>query len=122
LLKLLVIEDEEGARQVVSRLLAVHGYDVVEASDGEEALALFRVQADIAMVLTDLTLPGMSGWEVAAEVKKLSPDTPVIVLSGWDIKNGDEHIRNSGVDRVLSKPVKIKDILEALTGLTGGKQ
>lgn len=120
--KLLVIEDEEGARQVIARLLSTYGYEVVEAADGEQGMELFGSHGDISVVLTDLTLPGKSGWDVAKEVKETSPDTPVIVLSGWDINGGDLHIKESGVSRVLSKPVKIKDIVAAVRELTENKQ
>lgn len=122
LAKLLVIEDEDGARQVIARLLTTYGFNVVEAADGEQGLELFGSQGDISVVLTDLTLPGKSGWDVAKEVKEKSPGTPVIVLSGWDINDSDRHIKESGVSRVLSKPVKIKDIVAAVRELTENKQ
>lgn len=118
--KLLVVEDEESARQVMCKLLVSHGYDVVDAEDGPGALARFKEHEDISMVITDLTLPGMSGWDVAVAVRDARPDTPVIVLSGWDISVADEHIAASGVSMVLSKPVRVGELVKVIEELIGG--
>ncbi len=68
------------------------------------------------IVLTDLSLPGMSGWELADAIKGRNPGIPVILLSGWDIDPEDAKIHKN-VEMILSKPVKIKDMLAAITEL-----
>jgi len=116
------VEDEEGARSALTKILEAYGHSVTSAEDGETALELFGSEGGFDIVLTDLTLPGMSGWDVVERIKVLSPETPVIVLSGWDINKNDENITRSGVSMVMSKPVKVRDMLAAVDGLLGKGQ
>jgi CheY-like chemotaxis protein len=112
--RFLVVEDEEGARMALAKILETYGHDVTAVEDGEAALAALDDGGVFDIVLTDLTLPGMSGWEVASEIRHRSPDVPVVVLSGWDIDKNDKNIAQSGVSMVLSKPVKVREMLSAV--------
>jgi len=117
ILKILLVEDEDSARIALGRIMENSGHEVVSAVDGPEGLKHFDEQGDFDIVLTDLGLPGPSGWEVAKSVKKKSRNTPVVLLSGWDIDEDDKEIQESGVDRVLAKPVRVKDILQVVEDL-----
>jgi len=112
--RFLVVEDEEGARMALAKILETYGHKVMAVEDGESALSALDAGGVFDIVLTDLTLPGISGWEVASEVRRRSPETPVVVLSGWDINKNDENIAQSGVSMVLSKPVKVREMLTAV--------
>lgn len=82
---ILVVEDEPDSRRVAKRVLERLGYTVLEASDGVEAVALFRVRhADIVCVLCNLTMPKMGGWETIAALRSLRPGVPVVMASGYD--------------------------------------
>jgi two-component system chemotaxis response regulator CheY len=118
--KILVVEDEESVRQALRKILESFGHKVFDAGDGPDAIRQFEKEGDIDIVLTDLSLPGPSGWDVADQVKKRSPKTPVILLSGWDITE-EELRQKDNVSRVLSKPVKINDMLKAINELTAAK-
>jgi CheY-like chemotaxis protein len=75
------------------------------------------------LVITDLSMPGISGWQVAEQVKKRSPNMPVILVSGWAIQQDDARLRESGVDFVLQKPCTLSDFQEmvdkALSSIDG---
>jgi two-component system capsular synthesis sensor histidine kinase RcsC len=77
----------------------------------------FFEEGGFDIVMTDLSLPGLSGWEVAKAVRAKGWGTPVVLLSGWDIPPGDKDLRESGVARLLPKPVKVKDMLAAINEL-----
>jgi CheY-like chemotaxis protein len=82
---------------------------VAAASDGEEGLKLFQ-DGPFDLVFTDLGMPGISGWEVAQEVKRLNAGTPVILVTGWGIQVDDEKKNMHGIDYVISKPFNIDQV------------
>jgi CheY-like chemotaxis protein len=112
--RVLVVEDEESVRQALSRILENFGHDTVLAKDAVEGLAKFKESGNFDIILTDLSLPGPSGLDLAANAKALRPEIPVILLSGWDIS---EKELKGAVEMVMSKPVKIKDMLDAIDKL-----
>ena len=63
------------------------------------------------MVFTDLGMPGMSGWEVAEEIKKIDQKIPVILITGWEVLYKEREIKKSGIDLVVNKPFQIDQIL-----------
>jgi len=95
------------------------------AGGGEEAVALFGRHLHDGtppdLVITDLGMPYMDGWEVARQIKEFSPGTPVILLSGWSGFGRFEapNPQDSRVDRLLGKPPKLDDLRQALAELTG---
>jgi two-component system cell cycle sensor histidine kinase/response regulator CckA len=101
----LVVEDEEAVRGVVSRLLKSEGYKVMEAEDGAEALDLIkRSHGSIDLVITDVAMPKMNGQELAAHLRTLRPRLPVLFISGY---TDDEMVRRGLIEPnspFLSKP------------------
>ena len=90
----LLIEDEEPVRHLTAIMLARLGLTVMEAKDGIEAMEMFAQHRDeIHCIFSDMTMPDMGGWELLAAVRKLSPDIPVILSSGYDesLLLTDEH-------------------------------
>lgn len=106
-----MVEDEGSVRDALMKILSSYGHAVVGAGDGEGAIEEFGRRGDFQIVLTDLSLPGISGWELARAIKDRAPEVPVVLLSGWDVDPSGEEFRDSGVDRLLPKPVKIKEML-----------
>ena len=80
-LRILVVDDDESIRGYISKLLSQNGYDVITASSGKEALEKVRVEEDLALVLLDIVMPEMDGLETLNEIRKLSDDLPVLMLS-----------------------------------------
>jgi len=101
--RILVIDDEEQVREVLSRRLSRLNHQVSEAHSGEHGLKLFQ-ERGFDLVLTDLGMPSMSGWEVCKAIKGMSPNTPVGMITGWGMEIDEAKKLESGVDFVISKP------------------
>ncbi len=108
--RILVIDDEENIRDILTDILETGGYEVVSAADGPEGLSMLE-KVRIDLVFTDLGLPGMSGYEVAAQVKQRFPKLPVGLVTGWGATLDAAEIRRRGIDLVLSKPFKFEQVL-----------
>lgn len=109
--KLLTIEDEEFVRESIVAYFEDSGYEVISAQDGEEGIAKFKQEAP-DIVLTDLRMPKMSGFEVVKEIHSSNPDTPIVVVSGTGvIQDSIEAIRMGAWDYV-TKPISDMAVLE----------
>ena len=92
------------------------GHKIQTASNGSEALE--RITRDrFDLVITDLSMPGVSGWDVARRVKGASPSTRVMLLSGWSVQQDPEETKAAGIDLVLSKPVRLDELAQAVQRL-----
>ncbi len=113
----LVVDDEPSVREVVAGLLERAGYASLTAQDGDEAVAVFRAQPDeIAVVMLDLKMPGVDGWQVLEALREIRADLPVLICSGYD---PDERSARDMPDKVrfLSKPFRGKELQAALDKL-----
>jgi len=106
-LKILVVDDESRMRKLVRDFLVKKNYEVLEAGDGEEAMDIFFEKKDIALIILDVMMPKMDGWQVCREVRKDSK-VPIIMLTA----KADEHDEllgfELGVDEYVSKPFSPK--------------
>ena len=106
-LKILVVDDESRMRKLVKDFLTKKNFQVLEAGDGEEAMDIFYKEKDIALIILDVMMPKMDGWEVCREVRKNSK-VPIIMLTA----RGDERDEllgfDLGVDEYISKPFSPK--------------
>ena len=102
-LKILVVDDESRMRKLVSDFLTKKNFQVLEAGDGEEAIDIFYAEKDVALIILDVMMPKMDGWEVCREIRKNSK-VPIIMLTA----RGDERDEllgfELGVDEYISKP------------------
>ena len=119
--KILVVDDESRMRKLVRDFLEREGYAVLEAGDGMEAMDIFYEEKDIALIILDVMMPKMDGWEVCREVRKNSK-VPIIMLTA----RGDERDEllgfDLGVDEYISKPFSPKILVarvEAILRRTG---
>ncbi|MBI4591374.1 MAG: GAF domain-containing protein [Candidatus Rokubacteria bacterium] len=115
-MRCLVVDDEQRVLEVLGDVLAAGGHSAVLVADGAAAIERFRAEA-FDLVLTDLAMPGVNGWQVARAVKDRAPSVPVLLITGWGVELPPEQLRAHGVDAVLSKPVKLEDILTAVATL-----
>lgn len=111
--RVLVVEGERAVREALAALLGREGHVVLMAGDGPEGFAAIE-REPVDVVFTSLTVPGTSGLELAAQVKRLRPGTPVILLTAWPGRLEETVVRDSGVDRVLEKPAGAGEVLAAL--------
>jgi signal transduction histidine kinase len=110
---ILVIEDDEKVRSVLSEILTDSGCNVDEAKSGREGLELFSV-GEYDLVITDLGMQGMTGWDVAGEIKKRAPAIPVILITGWGSQISEDELNLHGIDFIISKPFMIDEVKETV--------
>ena len=113
--RVLLVDDDPRLVAVLSDMLRSEGHAVTTATNGEEALALFDPAAH-DVVITDLGMPRMNGWEVAERIKTRSATTAVFILTGWG-EGVSAHESSQFVDRVIAKPVSAESLLDQLAGL-----
>jgi PAS domain S-box-containing protein len=118
--RILVVEDEDEVRELLKDILTDGGHEVAFASDGQKGLALFQ-EKTFDLVFTDLGMPGMSGWEVAEQIKRLSGETPVALITGWEVKQKKQELKSKGVDVVLKKPFRVEEILSLVHDLMAAR-
>jgi GAF domain-containing protein len=112
-LRCLVVDDEPPVREVIGDILESAGHSVVSLGDGAEAIAHFAAQR-FDLVVTDLAMPRVSGWQVARAVKQIAPQVPVFLVTGFGVELSPEERRTHGVDLVLVKPLQIQEVLDAV--------
>jgi CheY-like chemotaxis protein/anti-sigma regulatory factor (Ser/Thr protein kinase) len=111
--RILVIDDEDDVRSMLSQILSQANHHVIMAENGEKGVRLFE-EGKFDMVLTDLGMPNMSGWEVCKTIKKMSPNTPVGMITGWGAEVNQPPNVEIGVDFIISKPFEFKQILNVV--------
>jgi len=112
--RLLVVDDEDFVRDLLGDILEGEHCEVVLAKDGTEALNLF-CEREFDGVFTDVGMPGMSGWELAREIRQLNPGIPIAVITGWGELVGSNEQRAAGVDWVVAKPFTADRIAELVS-------
>lgn len=118
---ILVVDDHKELRAVIEWALTEAGYEVVEAGDGDAALAAFRARPPV-LVITDIIMPEKTGIEIIATMKHEHPEVKVLAISG----GGRTHVmdflaiaREKGADAVLEKPFRKSDLLARVAELLG---
>jgi signal transduction histidine kinase/CheY-like chemotaxis protein len=109
--RILVIEDEKDIRDLIVDILQMNGLEVEIASSGSQGIKLFQ-EKQFDLVFTDLGMPGMSGWQVAKEIKMIDKKTPVALITGWQIQLKDAEMKEKGVDLYINKPFKVDQLLQ----------
>ena len=113
-LKILVVDDESRMRKLVHDFLSKQNYDVLEAEDGEQAVDLFFENKDISLIILDVMMPKMDGWQVCREIRQYS-GVPIIMLTAKGDEKDELQGFELGVDEYISKPFSPK-ILVARVG------
>lgn len=109
---ILIVDDEEMVRHVAERALTSRGFHTTAADSGIEALRLFREQGPFEVVLLDLGMPGMNGFELAHALKKDYPRTVIILVTGWASELDPKKLREAGIDRTLTKPFDVDQMIQ----------
>ena len=105
--KILVVDDESRMRKLVKDFLQKNNYEVLEAGDGSEALDIFFEQNDIALIILDVMMPKMDGWQVCREIRNYSK-VPIIMLTAKGDEKDELQGFDLGVDEYISKPFSPK--------------
>ena len=125
-IKILVVDDESRMRKLVRDFLTREGYTVLEAGDGMEAMDVFYEDKDIALIILDVMMPKMDGWQVCREIRK-SSKVPIIMLTARSEERDELQGFELGVDEYISKPfspkilvARVNAILRRTLGTDGG--
>lgn len=110
--QILVIDDEVGLLETTKDMLTALGHQVVACASGEEALDVLGQRFSFGMVITDLTMPGMSGRQVLEKIRELRPDIPVVLCTtpSLDFAKFAERVFEAGFSRILWKPYSLETL------------
>ena len=114
--KILLVEDNEMNRDMLSRRLERKGYQVVLALDGQQALALAQSESP-ALILMDMSLPLLDGWEATRQIKAANPSLPIIALTAHAMASDEEKARGAGCDDYDTKPIDLVRLLGKIEAL-----
>jgi two-component system response regulator (stage 0 sporulation protein F) len=108
-MKILVVDDEEGARELFNTILTDEGYDVVLADSGEKALSLFK-STQFHLVITDIKMPLMNGLQLLQEIRKIGSKTDVIMVTAYGEVESYLKAMSLGAVEYINKPIRIKEL------------
>ncbi len=112
-LSILAIDDQEIIRELLSGMLDQLGYEVTVCSTGRQGVEAFQ-KGRYDLVITDISLPDIDGWEVVERIKDRDPDIPIIMISGWGLDEEVEKAGRYGVDHILPKPFRLENLSELI--------
>ena len=110
---ILVIDDNEGFRKLLTEALTLWGYNAAEAVDGQQALTIIE-QFSPDLIIVDLDMPNMNGLEFTKQVKAINPNFPVIMVTAFSKFYTSDEITGSHPDAFLQKPVEMDKLLEVI--------
>ena len=112
--RILLADDDESVRKMVARVLELANYEVLVAATGLEAVKLFRKQSP-DLVLLDLRMPELGGWEVFELIHQMNAAVPVVVITAWP--DQQQQARQRGIDGLMEKPLDLVRLLERIEEL-----
>jgi len=112
-IRVLVVDDMQVVGDLFKRLLGEKSYSVIVAGSGEEALAKLKKE-HFDMIFLDIVMPGMDGVETLKAIKKVSPQTPVVMMTGYALEDKIEESLKLGAFNCLRKPFEITDVIDAI--------
>jgi len=113
----LVVEDDPQVREMIRDILSNVGHKVVVAVDGSDGVEKFKADSSFELVITDLAMPKLNGLQLARVCKTLRPSVPVVMLTGWGVLLTEDELAEHGVDEVLSKPVRMDQVLGTIAAV-----
>lgn len=118
--RIIFVDDEESLVKLGNILLRNMGYEVAAFSKSQEAFQAFKEAPDnYDLIITDMTMPGMTGAELARNVKQIRPDIPIILCTGFTENLDEEIVREMGICAYLTKPVLQKDLADTIRKALG---
>ena len=112
-LQILLIDDEPLVRNLLRKVLERAGHTVTEASNGQEGVRCFR-ENNFDLVITDHGMPVMNGLDAAFRIKKQKPETPVILITGWQTETDATFQKPSGIDEFITKPFDLEELIDLI--------
>jgi CheY-like chemotaxis protein len=116
-LRILLVDDDKIDRKLISGMLTALGYDAVTAKDGDEALQIFASDGGFQLILTDINMPKMDGFQLSLRLKQMNPVIPIIAITGENPDSVLPNIGTSGLSCALFKPFNIKAFTNTIENL-----
>ena len=118
--RILIIEDDEKSRRLLSDVLSYHGYDILQTDRGEEGMELLAT-SDVSIVLMDVQLPGISGFEALARIRASEAlrNTKVVAVTASVMDSDRRRILDAGFDGYVPKPVNLRELVGTLRDMAG---
>jgi two-component system, cell cycle response regulator DivK len=114
--KILLVEDNELNRDMLSRRLQRRGFEIITAADGEKGIALTASERP-DLVLMDISLPGVNGWDATKQIRRNGMTTPIIALTAHAMSGDREKTLEAGCDEYETKPVELEILLSKIQAL-----
>ena len=114
---ILIAEDDDTSYMYLDLILRKNKYEVLRAMSGDEALNLLEKHKDIALVLMDIKMPGLDGYEATRLIKRMYPDLPVIIQTAYALLGDREKSLEAGCDEYVSKPVNMVALLKLISSM-----
>ena len=113
-IRVLVVDDSRVVLKAVCHLLARFGYEAIAAQSGSEALSILETKDGFNLILTDINMPQMDGWELARKIKSIKPDIPIVALTGENPNHILSRLDGSGISHALFKPFNLDHLNNAM--------
>jgi CheY-like chemotaxis protein len=120
IVEILAVDDQPVILELISAMCQTLGFKVTTALSGAEALALAK-RNNYDVILTDLAMPGMSGLELSRLLRKEHPDTPIILITGWEATIDRDELNESGITDILYKPFRIEQLTNLVKAAATGQ-
>ena len=111
---ILIAEDDDTSYTLLQVYLSKENYRLLRAVDGRETIEMFKDNPDIALILMDLKMPVMDGYEATREIKKINKDIPIIAQTAYALSGDNQKALDAGCDEYVIKPIKRSELLEKL--------
>ena len=108
--RILLVEDEERLREISREMLETLGYQVLTATDGQEALAICGAAERVDLVITDLVMPAMGGKELIAELNRLDQGVKALAMTGYALETQRAELREAGILDIIRKPFDVNSL------------
>ena len=113
---ILYIDDEKTVLEVGSLMLQKLGYNVLAASNGHKAIKILK-ENEVAFVILDMLMPGMNGYEIYHQLKKIQPEVKILLASGYTGDHSEKRVESIGFDGYLQKPFNLKQLSEKIENI-----
>lgn len=121
MIKILLVDDEQDVLDMLADAFIVVGNQVTKSGDGMEALEIFKT-GDFDIAILDVELPEMSGFELTAEIKKIKPDFPVVLITGYSHLYRPQDVLSLDVEAFLKKPINIPELISIINQIIARKK
>lgn len=107
---ILLAEDDDPSFLLIKAIMKKTGLEILRAKDGREAIEIVKANDKISLILMDINMPGMDGYEAKSAIKEIKPDMPIIAQTAYSISGDRESILNTGFDDYISKPIRREEL------------